>query len=262
MDWYTKHLHFEVDTVARYQDYGLTVALLQMNEFFLELVKFDHSISKSDLALPEGHSNLHGFLKIGFSVNNIERYYESLSKDVSILAPLDDLPPIEGHQWPEKYFLLTDPDGNYVQFFSRVGKPTKSKLSPFLIGISTPDIQRSMAWYKSHLKMNRIGPIVGQPGNQRVLLERNGFIIELGQFESDRSFDELKVPEGIQRAQVHGVAKMSFLVDPIQSINNRLKNAGVTFDFELTEKPSRAGDRHLMIRDLFGTSLQFFELDK
>ncbi len=266
MDWYAWVLGFEKDTLAHFESSGITVGMLSQDDFFIELVGFDGSISKTDLDLPSPYSNLHGFFKMGFQVENIEALYNRLSSDnkINIIAPLDALPPIEGIDWPEKYFLIQDPDGNYIQFFSKVSQQHSSNqhIIPFLVGISTPDIDASLQWYQQHLGARPVGEKVGNSGNERALLVKDGLILEIGEFKDDVDFQLLEVPEGVWRSKVHGMAKLSFLVDDIQQPYQTLKRAEIQFDFDLTENKSMAGDRHFMVQDLNGVSLQFFEVDK
>lgn len=260
MDWYTSNLGFIKDTIASYGDYGLTVGMMHQGDFSLELVQFDQGISKNELKFPEGFSELNGYFKIGFQAKDIEALYESLQAlNVNIAAPLSDLPPQEGYDWPEKYFLITDPDGNYIQFFSSTSQTLESSLYPFLIALSTPDIDASLSWYQKHLKAMPMGPKVGQPGNERALINIDGFVIELGEFAGHTNFESVEAPENIERSQVHGVAKLSFLSNDISGIYQYLKTQDITFDFDLTETNSSMADRYFMIQDLTGNSLQFFE---
>ncbi len=266
MNWYTSTLNFERDTVMHFESSGITVGMMHLGDFYIELIGFENSIFKADLDLPKEHSNLHGFFKMGFQADNIQELYARLSAsaDVSIVAPLDDLPEIENYDFPDKYFLITDPDGNYIQFFSK--KPSQSSMAqeiePFLAAISTPDIEATIEWYAQHIGAKSIGEIVGNPGNERALLEKDGFILEIGEFADDVGFENLEVPEGVWRSKVHGMTKLSFLVDSIQEPYQTMKLADLLFDFDLTERKSMAGDRYFMIQDLNGTSLQFFEVDK
>ena len=264
MEWYTTNLHFERDTVMTFESSGITVGMMHMGDFFIELISFTGSIDKSQLNLPEDYSNLHGFIKIGFQTNNIQSFYdEMLANQVDILAPLDDLPGIPNRIWPDQYFLVTDPDGNYIQFFSNTENSSfQQELYPFLIALSTPDLEASMSWYEQQLGMAPFGEKVGNPGNERALMSLDGFILELGQFEADRSYKNLETPEGVWRSKIHGITKLSFLIDDIQKPYRAMQADSINFDFDLTERKSMAGDRYFMIQDQFGSSLQFFELDK
>ena len=107
-----------------------------------------------------------------------------------------------------------------------------------------------------------IGEKVGNPGNERILLEKDGFILELGQFEDDRSFGNLTTPEDVWRSKVHGINKLSFLVNDINLIHSAMQQANVQIDFELTETNAMTGDRYFMIQDDFDCSIQFFEIDQ
>jgi len=262
MEWYTEKLKFEQDTIVSYPDYGLSVGMLHQDDFFLELVLFDSSQSISDLQLPNGKTELNGFFKMGFQTNQIVSLYNGLkNQGVDIVAPLDQLPPINNYPWPKEYFLVSDPDGNYIQFFSTKegAQEEELKIRPFLMGLATSDIDSSISWYTKHLNATIITPKVGQSGNERILLDINGFIVEIGQFEAYTDFKEIDNPDSLSNTQIHGIKKLSFVVSDIEQLENSLKSKGVVFDFPLSStNNSMVGKEHFMIQDYSGNSLQVF----
>lgn len=265
MDWYAENLLFEPDTIVNYQDYGLSVGMLHMGDFFLELVEFDKSLSKNELQLPDEKTELNGFFKMGFQSNQITKLYEELSnKGVNIVAPLDKLSPIENYPWPKEYFLIADPDGNYIQFFSmnQSSSENKLKIQPFLMALATPDIDASISWYTNYLNASMITPKVGELGNQRVLMDINGFILELGQFAGYSDFGKVEGSDSLSNAQIHGIKKLSFTISNIDQLESSLKSKAVVFDFPLSDtNNSMVGKQHFMIQDQSGNSIQFFSTD-
>lgn len=266
MDWYSKNLHFQRDTIMSFPDYGTTVGMMHQGDFYLELVSFTSALSKAQLDIPPQFSELNGFFKIGFQVSDIQALYEELLKthSESIIAPLDKLPPIpDGQPWPEQYFLMEDPEGNYLQFFSLLPGQSEpaTTLTPFLLASASDDIDRSIAWYETHLNARLIDK-VGNEGNQRAILDRNGFIFELGQFDGYMPFDSLDISGQIGLSQVHGIRKISFLVPDIQYHYQHMNKAGIPMTFDLTEQKSITFDRFFMVADDTGNAIQFLEKDK
>lgn len=262
MNWYEKVLGFVPDTVMNFPGYGLSVGMMHQGDFYLEFVQFEHDLSPTEIDFPEGSSALNGFYKIGFQTTDIEGLYRHLSResDVSIVAPLDDLMPVNGHPWPDQYFLITDPDGNYVQLFSSPPdqKPPTTSLSPFLIASSSQDLDASILWYRKNLGAWLMGR-VGQQGNERAIMSLNGLIIELGEFDGYVPFDSIQTVKDISLSQVHGIRKLSFLTPDIQMLYKRLSKGGIAFDFDLTEQKSLVGDRYFMLSDDAGNGIQFIE---
>ncbi|MCE7992856.1 MAG: VOC family protein [Roseivirga sp.] len=120
MDWYTQHLYFTRDTIMHFPDYGISVGMMHQGGFFLELVEFADGISRDSSLLPQGYFEIDGFFKIGFQAKDIAALYENMAanEEIKMVAPLGDLsPPADNFPWPDQFFLIEDPEGNYVQFF-------------------------------------------------------------------------------------------------------------------------------------------------
>ncbi|GAB5526819.1 MAG: hypothetical protein Roseis2KO_46910 [Roseivirga sp.] len=266
MDWYTQHLFFERDTIMHFPDYGLSVGMMHQGDFFLELVQFADGISRDSSLLPQGYFEIDGFFKMGFQAKDIANLYESLAskEEIKMVAPLSKLPPAsDDYAWPGQYFLIEDPDANYVQFFSlKTGQPQpKEALSPFLIAVSSPDINASIDWYEIHLRATLISHIP-EPDNERALLDLDGFVLELGEFSSYMHLDSMDLSTEVELSKIQGIRKLSFSVDDIQIPYENFKEAGVIFDFDLTEQKSMAFDRYFMIQDNYGNSIQLLQSDK
>jgi len=265
MNWYEDHLDFSRDTVMNFPGYGVTVGMMHQGEFYLEFVHFEHGLSPKSLEFPKGATALNGFFKIGFLSTDIERLYNKLSNSssVKVIAPLESLKPVRGISWPEQHFLLADPDGNYVQFFSPpVGSAAPSiSISPFLIASSSQDLDASIHWYEQNLEAQLIDR-VGQPGNERAILNKDGLMIELGSFQGYVPLDSLNTPDDTPLSQIHGIRKLTFLVPYIYKPYDRMLQNQIPFDYDLTEQKSMVGDRYFMISDDVGNAIQFFDRDK
>ena len=265
MSWYSRHLGFTADTVMNLPTYGLSVGMMHQGDFYLEFVQFENDLSPSEIDFPDGSSALNGFYKIGFQTADINALHEKLSQqsDVTMVAPLDDLMPVKDHPWPDQYFLVTDPDGNYVQFFSLTPaqKPPATTVSPFLIASSSQDLDASIDWYGRNLNARLIDR-VGRAGNERAILQVDGLIVELGQFDGYVPFDSIQNAEDISLSQVHGIRKLSFLTPDIQAPYKRISSNGIPFDFDLTEQKSMVGDRYFMVSDDSGNGIQFIERNR
>lgn len=266
MDWYTRHLFFERDTIMHFPDYGLSVGMMHQGDFFLELVQFADGISRDSPLLPQGYFEIDGFFKMGFQAKDIADLYKSLAakEEIKMVAPLSELsPPTEDYPWPGQYFLIEDPDANYIQFFSlKTGQPEPQEtLSPFLMAVSSPDINASIEWYKKHIGATLINHIP-EPDNERAILDKDGFILELGEFSSYMHIDSMDLSTEVSLSKIQGIRKLSFAVNDIQIPYQDLKEVGTTFDFDLTEQKSMAFDRYFMVQDNYGNSIQIVQSDK
>lgn len=266
MDWYTGNLFFQRDTIMHFTEYGLSVGMMHQGDFFLELVEFADGIGSDSSILPQGYFEIDGFFKMGFQARDIKGLYENLAinESVKMVADLDALPTLtEGYAWPRQYFLIEDPDGNYVQFFSlKEGQEQPDEiLTPFLMAVSSPDINASIEWYQKHLGARLIDHIP-DPDNERAILDKDGFVLELGEFGSYLHIDSMDLPTDVSLSKIQGIRKLSFAVEDIQTPYQALKRTGVTFDFELTEQKSMAFDRYFMIQDNYGNSLQWLHSDQ
>ncbi len=263
IEWYKTHLQFETDTIMEFPDYDLRIGLLKLGDFFLELIDFENSVSKCELSLPDGKTEINGFFKMGFQTNDIEELYSELKDNkAKVVAPIDFLPPIKGKNWPEKYFLIEDPDGNYIQFFSKEKNPSgyDISLTPFLVAVSSPDIDSTIEWYKTHFGATLFSPKVGNKGNERVLIKIGDFIMEIGEFKGYTNFEDIKRPEGVSDFHVHGIHKLAFATTGLPEMYNQMKSANVTVSFDLAETDgSLVGNQYFIIKDKFGNSIQFFD---
>lgn len=129
------------------------------------------------------------------------------------------------------------------------------------MAISSPDIKASIAWYQQQLGATLIDHLP-EPDNERAILDKDGFILELCEFSSYMHIDSMDLPTDVSLSKIQGIRKLSFKVDEIEAPYELLKTAGVTFDFELTEQKSMAFDRYFMIQDNYGNSIQLLHSDQ
>lgn len=266
MDWYAEHLFFAPDTVMHFPDYGLSVGMMHQGDFFLELVAFADGISRDSSLLPQGYFEIDGFFKMGFQAKDITGLYQSLAakEEIKMVSPLSELSPVaDDYAWPGQYFLIEDPDANYIQFFSLKEGQSQPRevLSPFLMAVSSPDINASIDWYETHLGAILINHIP-EPDNERAIMNLDGFALELGEFSSHMHLDSMDLPTEVSLSKIQGIRKLSFAVDDIQTPYALWKSAGIVFDFELTEQKSLAFDRYFMIQDNYANSIQLLHSDK
>lgn len=89
------------------------IVILEGPSVMFELMQLKGSISRSEVlkGKPEG-SQIQGHFKIGFTVNNIDTCLKHLA-DLKI-----DVPRVwTDNTTGKRNFLISDPDGNYIQFF-------------------------------------------------------------------------------------------------------------------------------------------------
>lgn len=172
-NWYKENLNFQVHKKLP-QKY-----VLQRGDFYLELKSVDGSLNEKDIKLPEDYKFINGYSKFSFVVDNLKGLYNHLFiNGVNVFRPIT-----EGEFFQGKYFVITDPDGNYLQFFSNSDsdiKVNQIKMKPFLMSKMVSNIEESIEWYKNVLNCN-VSETLDIPDHNLKLgyLELNGFYFEL-----------------------------------------------------------------------------------
>ncbi len=234
--WY-ESLGFILDTVVTYPDNGLKIGNLGLRDFQIELVQFDERIKIAFEDLPNEYSNINGFIKFGFLVHDLNKLVKTLeSKGVNAIAGPADLPRLKSkHPWPERFYLVKDPDGNYIQFFEASGVfdslyafEENQGIRPFLTMISVKNFNKSLLWYED-IGFREIER-VEDPGNQRALLSNGEFVIELGSFRDDVDLDDLLPKE--KHKKVIRMAKIGFKSSGADSLYRVLKKSDKPFYYE------------------------------
>jgi hypothetical protein len=113
--WYSENLGFRVDFANRAADGGPKSALLSREGALLELMQFPAGKSRKAWGLPEEAHLVHGILKLGFKVADIDRVYAR----AKALGLDEFFPLVKPRDNPLRTFGLKDPDGNIVQFFGK-----------------------------------------------------------------------------------------------------------------------------------------------
>ena len=259
-DWYSNNLGFSLDSSMQFPDYGMDINMLKLGEFQLELIEFYDSVSLDKSLLPSAHSNVHGFIKIGFYTDSLPVIERSFAKaEVEIIAGPAELPALtSGKPWPSRFLLVKDPDGNYVQFFTGDESYTRQynlqgpfALAPYLSMLSVQDYEQTINWY------DRMGfelvESLEQPGNRRSVMSLGNFILEIGSFRDDRSLKQLGTPDDI-KDKVTRMNKLAFKTANFDSLYVLLTRDTPPF-FEVME----GNQRSFIVKDHEGNLIQLFE---
>lgn len=258
-DWYI-HLGFELDTSMNFPDHGLQINLLQLGDFKLELIQFQEQIESHSGQLPSEYSNLHGFIKLGFLTNDLsEVVNQRIAEGTTVIAGPGDLPALSSKErWATRFYLVKDPDGNYIQFFEGKGDflgmykfDDKLGITPFLSMISVRDFEKSKNWYES-IGFRMIEKSEGSE-NVRGLFSNKSFVIELGNFTIDRGVDELGI-DSDKKDKVIRMSKLGFYSPKADSLYSTLKKRGYSFFYENME----ADEPSFILNDSEMNYIQFF----
>lgn len=256
--WYRESFGFSVEERERYDDHHLEFAILVLDGQRLELVRFDRVLDPAAL-LPEGAQAVNGLLKIGFRVADIEGLSAAMTKrGVEFVAPLSPLPRLDGlpPDWPESYFLVRDPDGNYVQVFSGGEADAPPRL--FLAAIAVADLETSIAWYGETLGTKELGR-VGDPGNERALLGHGRFFVEIAQLAGTVPRSEAALPDGARWDAVRGIKKIGLhYAGSLEELAAALEAASVPIPYPLRPSDRDWAEAHFIAEDPDGVHVQFF----
>ena len=141
-----------------------------------------------------------------------------------------------------------------------VASPT-ADAKPYWAGLSVADADVSAKWYEEKLHFTLTRKMDLPEHKLRIrFLDLNGFTLELITFEDSVSFEAVqkRVPELKDRDKLQGFLKLGFRVSNVDVLATELKRNGVKLMVEPTD--DRAfGDRFIMLKDLDGNVLQFFQ---
>lgn len=116
--WYSEYLGFHIDIEGEVANGGPKFAMLSRDGALLELLQFPTAKSREASGLTEETHQVHGFLKIGFVVADLEALFSTAeSRGLNIFFPIVQPPNV-----PWRTFGVKDPDHNIVQFFQFFGK--------------------------------------------------------------------------------------------------------------------------------------------
>jgi len=250
LNWYKEKLNFEVErAIEEYPDYGLKIAFLESNGFHLEIIEKTNSFKQSEINRSEDRY-VGGVFKIGFKTNGLENLHNDLKEleDVEFVTDIGVLPenkiPIP---WPTKYFLIKDPDGNFIQFFD---SGNSKQISPWLIMLTVDNLESSISWYSKTLGFKH-HKTMGKKGNQRAILERNNYVLEL--FEPNYV---IKANQISTDSTVLGFKKIAFAIEDLSS----LKQEKVEIISPIEKSDFEWAKKAMIVKDLEGNWTQLFEI--
>ena len=119
--------------------------------------------------------------------------------------------------------------------------------------ISVRDLDKTTAWYVEVLGFE----VTSEGGNEHrkgALLERQGTVLELAQFEGAVAREDLR--EGLESHQVFGLFKLGFTTANLDETFAYLEQKGAEVFFPIVEASD--GKRTFGIKDPEGNILQFF----
>ena len=257
IQWYTQKLGFVVEKdIVELTDYHLKRAFLKLDDFHLEIIEYDTAYKASEI-LPTADSYIGGMFKIGFLLHDIQRVYNRFQEmeDVEILAGIGELPenslPIK---WPSKYFLVQDPDGNYIQFFDS-GK--NENAVPWLFMVTVENLENAISWYTSNLGFNH-HQTIGTVGNRRAILERNDCVLEL--FGPTNVIKSNNLPAD---SLVLGFKKIAFGVNNMDTVVSIFDKGKVEIAMPLSPADDFDwANQSIIVKDPEGNWTQLFDLNK
>ncbi len=253
LDWYSQVLGGRLaQPIDSFPDYDLRIAFLQIGDFHLELVESGSSIQRSEI-LSDPDVSLGGWFKIGFLLSDIDDKYAELQKkdNLNFVTGIGELPESElPIKWPTRFFLLQDPDGNYVQFFDG---GTEEVASPWLFMNTVQSLPTAISWYSTHLGFTH-HQTVGESGNQRAILERDNCVLEL--FEPTQVMPR---KETSSDNLILGFSKLAFGVSKFDALLTQFKDEQV----EISHGPGTStfvwANQYAIVKDQEGNWVQLFE---
>lgn len=114
IEWYSTVFGYEVKNRVDNPDYGFSQANLKNGDIHLELIEINKTISVEELLKDQPpKSKVSGFFKIGFTVNDFDKWIENFRKNNVIIHGRVVTDKATG----KRMVIVLDPDGNRVQLF-------------------------------------------------------------------------------------------------------------------------------------------------
>jgi ketosteroid isomerase-like protein/catechol 2,3-dioxygenase-like lactoylglutathione lyase family enzyme len=132
--------------------------------------------------------------------------------------------------------------------------PSEGLMTPSLVGVYVPDLERAKAWYQRSLGFSPV-----EDKSFPELGIRISFL-RLGSFELELVENKKVLARSVlgRGKEVEGIAKLAFNVSHLGPLHERLRKAGATI-VDGPSKSNRTGQLQMMVRDDSGNLLQFFE---
>ena len=113
--WYSENLGFDIDKQGQAPNAPVKFAMLSRDGAVLEVLQLASAKSRADWGLPAEARDVHGILKLGFIVRDVDALFAlARERKLEIFFPLVDAKDV-----PMRTFALKDPEGNIVQLFGR-----------------------------------------------------------------------------------------------------------------------------------------------
>ena len=126
------------------------------------------------------------------------------------------------------------------------------------VSLAVKDLEATSKWYQEHLGFNEaLRRDFPDYGTRIVFLENNGVRIELIEDEKWNSIDRPNPP---QHTTIQGISQITFRVDDLQEVVERVKSQPIEIAWDLIEVED-IGFKEFFIRDNEGNIVQFVETD-
>lgn len=247
-NWYKDNLYFTMHKSLPER------TILQKGEFYLELKTVNESLNEKDIKLPEEYKFINGYTKFSFVVDNLKGLYNHLFiNGVNVFRKITE----GGEYFQGKYFVITDPDGNYIQFISNNEidvEVKKIKMKPFIVSKMVGNIDESINWYKNILGCEVSGNLDIPDHNLKLAyLELNGFYFELIQTGVSLNKSEL---DKFRDKEIQGFNNLTFYVENIENAVQNIKKTDYGIGVNLESANFNGFSRQIKIIDLSENKIQ------
>ena len=118
--WYVRNAGFALKSERAFPEAHLVIAILERDDFRLELVQLDGSAAPAQLLPGMNPARIRGFGKVAFRVRDVDAVAARLrANSVTFqIEPRDD--PSDG----TRSFIVLDNEGNWIQFTGPMPAPT------------------------------------------------------------------------------------------------------------------------------------------
>jgi catechol 2,3-dioxygenase-like lactoylglutathione lyase family enzyme len=144
------------------------------------------------------------------------------------------------------------------------GDPGLATGRPYLASLSVANLDGAVRWYSDVLGFRETRRLDLPDHALRIgFLQLNGFRLELIEFKGSVAMTAIqsKFPGVDDRAKVQGFGKLGFAVRDIEAAASSLRAKKAKFVRDVTHE-KETGETWLMIEDMDGNCLQFFEVGK